>query len=132
MWCPMLPDCEWIATMAPPSPSTSSAKALGVQVLVALIFEGVRLGHGLPNEALDITGSAENMIDVGRSFAELGQRGYVVPRPHPTLVTRRVLVMERLSGFAFDARPTRHRSCFAGFPAGTTIRSACGVPGATM
>ena len=28
---------------------------------------------------------------------EPGQRGYVVPRPHPKLVTRRVLVMERLS-----------------------------------
>ena len=26
----------------------------------------------------------------------------VVPRPHPTLVTRRVLVMERLDGFSFD------------------------------
>ena len=35
-------------------------------------------------------------------FAELDQRGFVVPRPHPTLVTRRVLVMERLSGFNFD------------------------------
>ena len=35
-------------------------------------------------------------------LAELGQRGYVVPRPHPTLVTRRVLVMERLDGFTFD------------------------------
>ena len=32
----------------------------------------------------------------------LGQRGYVIPRPHPTLVTRRVLVMERLDGFNFD------------------------------
>ncbi|MEZ5138745.1 MAG: AarF/UbiB family protein [Acidimicrobiales bacterium] len=42
------------------------------------------------------------MLDVARSFAELGQRGYVVPRPHPELVTRRVLVMERLEGYAFD------------------------------
>ena len=25
-----------------------------------------------------------------------------MPRPHPTLVTRRVLVMERLVGFNFD------------------------------
>jgi ubiquinone biosynthesis protein len=33
---------------------------------------------------------------------ELGQDGYVVPRPHPTLVTRRILVMQRLSGFNFD------------------------------
>src|SRR4051794_17070067 len=42
------------------------------------------------------------MPDVAHAFALLGQRGYVVPRPHPTLVTRRVLVMERLSGFAFE------------------------------
>jgi ubiquinone biosynthesis protein len=39
---------------------------------------------------------------VARSFAEVGQRGYVVPRPHPELVTPRVLVMERLEGFKFD------------------------------
>src|SRR5690606_26006111 len=45
---------------------------------------------------------ADNMLDVAGSFARLGQRGYVVPRPHPRLVTRRVLVMERLDGFAFD------------------------------
>ena len=53
-------------------------------------------------EELDFRLEAENMIDVGRSFAQLGQRGYVVPRPHPQLVTPRILVMERLSGFAFD------------------------------
>jgi ubiquinone biosynthesis protein len=53
-------------------------------------------------EELDFRLEAQNMLDVARVLAELGQRGYVVPRPHPTLVTRRVLVMERLSGFAFD------------------------------
>lgn len=53
-------------------------------------------------EELDFRLEAENMLDVARSFAELGQRGYVIPRPHPELVTRRVLVMERLEGFAFD------------------------------
>jgi ubiquinone biosynthesis protein len=53
-------------------------------------------------EELDFRLEAENMLDVARTFAELGQRGYVVPRPHPTLVTRRVLVMERLDGFRFD------------------------------
>lgn len=52
-------------------------------------------------EELDFRLEAENMLDVARSFALLGQRGYVIPRPHPTLVTRRVLVMERLDGFAF-------------------------------
>lgn len=53
-------------------------------------------------EELDFRLEADSMLDVAASFAELGQRGYVVPRPHPELVTRRVLVMERLSGFAFD------------------------------
>jgi ubiquinone biosynthesis protein len=53
-------------------------------------------------EELDFRLEAENMLDVARTLVELGQRGYVVPRPHPTLVTPRILVMERLSGFAFD------------------------------
>jgi ubiquinone biosynthesis protein len=53
-------------------------------------------------EELDFRLEAENMLDVAQSFAHLGQRGYVVPRPHPTLVTPRVLVMERLDGFRFD------------------------------
>jgi ubiquinone biosynthesis protein len=53
-------------------------------------------------EELDFRLEAENMLDTARVLAELGQRSMVVPRPHPTLVTRRVLVMERLSGFAFD------------------------------
>jgi ubiquinone biosynthesis protein len=53
-------------------------------------------------EELDFRLEAENMLDVARTLVELGQRGYVVPRPHPTLVTPRVLVMERLSGYAFD------------------------------
>jgi ubiquinone biosynthesis protein len=54
------------------------------------------------SEEIDFRLEAENMLDVARTLAELDQRGYVVPRPHPTLVTRRVLVMERLSGFSFD------------------------------
>jgi ubiquinone biosynthesis protein len=53
-------------------------------------------------EELDFRLEGENLIDVATAFAELGQRGYVIPRPHPTLVTPRVLVMERLDGFAFD------------------------------
>ncbi|HET8617474.1 MAG TPA: AarF/UbiB family protein [Acidimicrobiales bacterium] len=53
-------------------------------------------------EELDFRLEAENMLDVARAFAELGQRHYVIPRPHPSLVTRRVLVMERLDGFRFD------------------------------
>jgi ubiquinone biosynthesis protein len=53
-------------------------------------------------EELDFRLEAENMLDVARTFALLEQRAYVVPRPHPELVTRRVLVMERLDGFSFD------------------------------
>ena len=53
-------------------------------------------------EELDFRLEAENMLDVAHAFALLGQRGYVIPRPHPTLITKRVLVMERLSGFAFE------------------------------
>jgi ubiquinone biosynthesis protein len=52
-------------------------------------------------EELDFRLEAENMLDIARSFAELEQRGYVIPRPHPKLVTPRVLVMERLEGFPF-------------------------------
>lgn len=54
------------------------------------------------SEELDFRLEAQNMLDLARVFAAVGERGYVVPRPHPTLVTRRVLVMERFDGFAFD------------------------------
>ena len=53
-------------------------------------------------EELDFRLEAENMLDVAHVFALLGQRGFVIARPHPDLVTRRVLVMERLYGFAFE------------------------------
>jgi ubiquinone biosynthesis protein len=42
------------------------------------------------------------MLDIARILAETEQRALVVPRPHPRLVTRRVLVMERLAGFGWD------------------------------
>jgi ubiquinone biosynthesis protein len=53
-------------------------------------------------EELDFRLEAENMLDIASTFGILGQRDFVVPRPHPTLVTRRMLVMERLSGFNFS------------------------------
>jgi ubiquinone biosynthesis protein len=53
-------------------------------------------------EELDFRMEAANMLDVAAMLRDLEQDGYVVPRPHPTLVTRRVLVMERLDGFKFD------------------------------
>ena len=53
-------------------------------------------------EELDFRMEAANMVDIAAMLRELDQNGYVVPRPHPSLVSRRVLVMERLSGFSFD------------------------------
>jgi ubiquinone biosynthesis protein len=53
-------------------------------------------------EELDFRMEAANMVDMAAMLHELDQSGYVVPRPHPALVTRRILVMERLSGFNFD------------------------------
>jgi len=53
-------------------------------------------------EELDFRLEAENMLDIAMTFAALDQRDFVVPRPHPTLVTRRMLVMERLDGFNFE------------------------------
>jgi ubiquinone biosynthesis protein len=59
-------------------------------------------------EELDFRLEAQNMLDIARVLAETNQRAIVVPRPHPELVTRRVLVMERLSGFAFDDVEAMH------------------------
>ncbi len=53
-------------------------------------------------EELDFRLEAENMLDVARVLRIAGQEIIVVPRPHPELVTRRVLVMERLEGFSYD------------------------------
>lgn len=52
-------------------------------------------------EELDFRLEAENMLDVARVLAACDQRALVVPRPHPTLVSRRVLVMEPLDGFGW-------------------------------
>ncbi len=59
-------------------------------------------------EELDFRLEAENMLDLAHVFAATDQRTMVVPRPHATLVTRRVLVMERLHGFAFDDVASMH------------------------
>jgi ubiquinone biosynthesis protein len=53
-------------------------------------------------EELDFRIEASNMLDVAKVLRELSQDGYVIPRPHPTLVMRRMLVMQRLGGFKFD------------------------------
>ncbi|MGB5757021.1 MAG: AarF/UbiB family protein [Acidimicrobiales bacterium] len=53
-------------------------------------------------EELDFRLEAANMLDVAEVFVKLDQQGFVVPRPHPDHVTKRVLVMERLRGFNFN------------------------------
>ena len=53
-------------------------------------------------EELDFRLEADSMLDIAAILVETEQRSIVVPRPHPELVTRRVLVMERLDGFAWD------------------------------
>jgi ubiquinone biosynthesis protein len=54
------------------------------------------------SEELDFRLEAQNMLDIAHVLRDAGQRIIVVPRPHPVLVTRRVLVMERLDGFHAD------------------------------
>jgi ubiquinone biosynthesis protein len=53
-------------------------------------------------EELDFRLEAENMLDIAVVLDRAGQHSIVVPRPHPTLVARGVLVMERMNGFAFS------------------------------
>ena len=59
-------------------------------------------------EELDFRLEAQNMLDIASVLAQTNQRGIIVPRPHPMLVSRRVLVMERLDGFAFDDVESMH------------------------
>lgn len=53
-------------------------------------------------EELDFRLEADNMLCVARMLADSNQRAMVVPRPKLELVTKRVLVMEQMHGFAFD------------------------------
>jgi ubiquinone biosynthesis protein len=71
-------------------------------------------------EELDFRIEAANMLDVATMLRSLGQDRFVVPRPHPTLVTRRVLVMERVDGFNFDDVAGMHG---AGIDTEAVIRS---------
>lgn len=53
-------------------------------------------------EELDFRLEAQNMLDVASVLATVEPRSIIVPRPHPELVSRRVLVMERIVGLAMD------------------------------
>lgn len=72
-------------------------KILNLPALVELFAETVV-------EELDFRLEGDNMLEVAAVLDEGGQRAIVVPRPHPSLVTARVLVMERMDGLAFDDR----------------------------
>jgi ubiquinone biosynthesis protein len=89
-------DLEVMAWLAPRFVGRIPVAALAnPPALVELFAETI-------TEELDFRLEADNMLDVAKSLAELEQRTYVVPRPHRDLVTPRVLVMERLTGLAFD------------------------------
>ncbi len=71
-------------------------------------------------EELDFRLEAQNMLDIAAVYAATDQGWVVVPRPHPELVTRRVLVMEHLHGFAWgDAEGMRA----AGIDTAAVLRS---------
>src|SRR5258708_13345037 len=53
-------------------------------------------------EELDFCLEAQNMLDIARVLAETDQRATIVPRPHPSLVRGRVVVMERVDGIRWD------------------------------
>ena len=54
------------------------------------------------SEELDFRLEAKNLLDVATVLRTLGQTDWVVPRPHPDLVSPRMLVMEKVDGFAFE------------------------------
>ena len=71
-------------------------------------------------EELDFRLEADNMLDIAHVLAQTRQRSVVVPRPHPELVTPRVLVMERLDGFGWDDVEGMRR---AGIDTNTLVRA---------
>ncbi len=72
------------------------------------------------SEELDFRLEAENMLDIARVLRESGSSVVLVPRPHPVLVTRRMLVMERLDGFSLEQAPEMRA---AGIDTAAVLRS---------
>jgi len=83
----------WIAPLA--SARAPEASLANLPAYVELFAETIV-------EELDFRLEAENMLDIAAVLAKADQRSVVVPRPHPDLVSRRVLVMERMLGFKTD------------------------------
>lgn len=53
-------------------------------------------------EELDFRLEAANMLDIAKVLTETDQNTLVVPRPHRQYVTKKVLIMEELSGYRWD------------------------------
>ena len=88
-------DIRIMAWMAPLlSARIDALKILNLPALIEVFAETVV-------EELDFRLEAGNMVDVAQVLHDTDHDAMVVPRPHPTLVSRKVLVMERLEGFAF-------------------------------
>jgi ubiquinone biosynthesis protein len=111
----LLDGTEVVVKVQRPSVATRVQRDLAVMAWIAPFLTGRIPVAALANppalvelfaetivEELDFRLEAENMLDIASTFAELDQRDLVIPRPHPNLVTRRMLVMERLSGFNFS------------------------------
>ena len=89
-------DIKIMAWMAPLLAARIDAlKILNLPALIEVFAETIV-------EELDFRLEAGNMVDIATVLDATGHAAIVVPRPHPRLVTKRVLVMERLEGFSFD------------------------------
>jgi ubiquinone biosynthesis protein len=87
-------DLTWMAALARLVDRVPAARSANLPGIVEYFAETLA-------EELDFRLEAENMLDVAEAVHRSEHAaGVAVPRPHPTLVTRRVLVMERLRGFA--------------------------------
>ena len=58
MWWPMMPDCECVTTIAPPSRSTSAARFCGVQVLAGDSSFGSQLAQVEPGSVTSAFGTS--------------------------------------------------------------------------
>jgi ubiquinone biosynthesis protein len=87
-------ELTWLATIARIIDRLPSARTANFPGIVDYF------AHTLVEE-LDFRLEAENMLDVAEAVACCSMPdGVAVPRPHAELVTRRVLVMERLRGYS--------------------------------
>jgi len=54
------------------------------------------------SEELDFRIEASNMLDIATMLNDLERKEFIVPRPHPKFVYKKILVMEKLEGFKFS------------------------------